>query len=108
MTLSLKYTVQLAGLRPELVLAAIIVDQVCAELGVDTVITSALDSEHSEHSLHYSGAALDFRTSALLPEAQAELYHQVSTRLGAEFDVVLESDHLHVEYDPLEPEVLTA
>ena len=108
MALSLKEGVQLTGLRPEMVLATVVIDAVYTELGVPTVITSAVDGQHSENSLHYTGLALDFRTNTLPPDFQGKLLNLVTTRLGAEFDVVLEEDHLHVEFQPETPPSLVA
>lgn len=66
--------------------------------GEPCVITSALDGKHSKGSLHYKGLALDFRTRTL-DDPQA-LATALATALGDDYDVVLEGDHLHVEYDP--------
>ena len=107
MALSLKEGVSLVGINPALVIGAIVVADAYAELGTDCVITSALDGQHSETSLHYVGNALDFRTRDLSPEQQQQLTATLKERLGADFDVVLESDHCHVELQarraPTEP-----
>ena len=103
MALSLKPGVVLTGLRTEMAIAAQVVADVYAELGADCVITSALDSTHSANSLHYVGAALDFRTSVLSAEDQGSLVETVKERLGEDFDVVLETDHLHIEHDVEQP-----
>lgn len=80
-----------------------ILDGVCPvfdEFGVDTVITSGTDGKHGEHSKHYTMEALDFRTRHLKVENHAALVHRCKHALGKDFDVVLEGDHLHVEFDP--------
>lgn len=77
-----------------------IIDRVFAESGHSPcTITSAFDGTHQPGSLHYVGRALDFRrwdieTSATLVCAD------LRKELGPDFDVVLESDHIHVEFDP--------
>lgn len=64
------------------------------------VITSALDSEHRVGSLHYVGLALDYRTRHIPAEQLITIADTIRQRLGEQFDVVLESDHLHVEFQP--------
>lgn len=69
------------------------------------VITSGNDGTHMAGSLHYQNAALDFRTGhawvpPLMTEEEAqELHEEYKALLGAGYDVVLEKDHLHAEYD---------
>ena len=103
----LKSSVRLAGLVPQMALAASVVDGVFQDFGVKhCVITSANDSRHSDRSWHYKGRALDFRTK--YPELNGKenaFRDEVKSRLWADFDVVMEAvgtdnEHLHVEYDP--------
>lgn len=67
------------------------------------VITSAADGVHSKGSLHYpengseGGQALDLRIWNL-PDPQRTA-NELQRELGADYDVVLESDHIHVEMD---------
>jgi hypothetical protein len=100
MALSLKEGVSLVGINPALVIGAIVVADVYAELDADCVITSAVDGQHSETSLHYAGQAFDFRTRTLTPEQQQDLIVVLKERLTQDFDVVLESDHIHLELQP--------
>lgn len=71
----------------------------------DMLITSGNDSTHMVGSKHYTDEALDFRIHHLTAEQQQALKAVVKARLGADYDVILESlgtpnSHLHVEYDP--------
>ena len=100
MALSVKEGVDLRLLVPQMAVAIVVVDQVCSELGVGCVITSGRDSKHSDESFHYLGAGLDFRTRELDQQTAKVLEHRVSQRLGSQWDVVFEGDHLHVEFDP--------
>lgn len=68
--------------------------------GHDCTITSGVDGKHGENSLHYAGRALDFRTRTVPIGTRPKLAKELRARLGANFDVVEESDHLHVEWDP--------
>ena len=77
-----------------------IIFEIYRDFGVTAVITSGTDGLHLPNSLHYSGMAFDFRTRHVPLGQREELAAEVSRALGDNFDVVLESDHLHVEYDP--------
>src|ERR1044071_3225987 len=70
-------------------------------IGRDLVVTSMRDSQHSADSLHYSGNAVDLRTNDLSPAEKQAVYSGVRSALYSQgFDVILESDHLHIEYQP--------
>lgn len=92
-------SVRLEGVAWQMFHAAIVADQVYAKYGADVVITSAKDGRHSEHSLHYQGLALDLRTWNLRGR-EMEVCAELQKALGDKYDVVLESDHIHLEYDP--------
>jgi hypothetical protein len=65
--------------------------------GEESVITSTYEGNHSPSSLHYGNLAVDFR----LPKKKADdLISAIRSRLSQDYDVVLETDHIHVEYDP--------
>lgn len=63
----------------------------------DTLITSGNDSAHMKGSRHYVDQALDFRTRDLTPEQIQVWAGEIRRRLGSRFDVVVETDHIHVE-----------
>lgn len=98
--MKLKPGVKLSGIRPEMVLAALVADEIFAKHGAELTITSAIDGEHSLGSLHYQGRALDFRTRTMLTHQREPCRDALADALGTEFDVVLEDDHIHVEFDP--------
>lgn len=100
--MTIKSGVKLKGLKPEMALAATVVESVYQHFHHECTITSALDGKHSTNSLHYSGNALDFRTRDISSNITLNLRKTVEDRLGPEFDVVLEQDHLHVEFQPKE------
>lgn len=104
--MQLKPGVGLADLAPQMVLAATIVNALMVKQDplCSCTITSGNDSTHGEHSLHYKGRALDFRTHDFRGD-KGLLRDAVKAALGPDFDVVLEAlgepnEHLHVEYDP--------
>jgi len=102
--LRIKDSVDLAGVQPEMLLAAHVTDQVYIWYGVPYCwITSCKDSTHRAGSLHYVGLALDFRINNI-PTASSnplpEIVKDIAAHLGPQYDVVLESDHIHIEYQP--------
>ncbi|MBA7610716.1 hypothetical protein ES703_17928 [subsurface metagenome] len=63
----------------------------------ELVIISTYEGDHSPSSLHYCNDAIDVR----FPRQQnKDLFKNLARELGKKFDVVVESDHIHIEYDP--------
>jgi hypothetical protein len=96
----IKPGVDLRGLTPQMAIAYTIA---CAvyQRHCNTVctITSASDGKHGVNSLHYKGKALDLRTFNVPTAALPLLVQSLKDALGAQFDVVLEADHVHIEWD---------
>jgi len=65
----------------------------------DTWITSAADGHHAARSLHYTGNAVDLRIRDLNSAEVSEWAYLIKEMLGEDFDVVVEPDHIHLEYD---------
>lgn len=63
-------------------------------------ITSLLDGRHSIKSKHYTGNAFDIRISKYTPFELKALVKALKIALGTNYDVILEKDHIHIEYDP--------
>lgn len=106
--MKLKPGVNPFGLRPELLLALIVADDVWAECGFDLTVTSLNDGHHGQASLHYSGAGADLRTweSADGTQWSEQLKRDVAERLrdalgnNPDYDVVVEATHIHIEHQP--------
>jgi len=62
----------------------------------ELVITSTYEGNHSEGSLHYANLAVDIRRDKKGQEVRDEL----RDKFGLDYDVVLCTDHIHIEYDP--------
>jgi len=62
----------------------------------ELVVTSTWEGVHSEGSLHYADLAVDIRRH----EKGHELRQELRDKLGMDYDVVLGTDHIHIEYDP--------
>lgn len=74
-----------------------IVADILGDYGEELVITSTYEGNHSAGSLHYANQAYDIR----MPDKETTaLSLELMTRLGSNFDVVIERDHIHIEYDP--------
>ena len=98
--IKLKKGVSLNGVQPEMAVAFSVILNVYHRLGHNCTITSCTDGTHSAGSRHYIGLAMDFRTRDIPDHKRAQLRGAVASSLGDEFDVILEDDHLHVEFDP--------
>jgi hypothetical protein len=97
-----KKGVQLFGIRPEMLIALRVAEKIYNDLSTTLVITSVVDGEHSRGSLHYAGQAVDIRTRHAPQESLQNIVGLIATRLTDEFDVVLEKDHIHIEFQPKE------
>ena len=65
------------------------------------VVTSLRDGKHLPTSLHYRGQAVDLRTRHLSPTQKSSFHISLYESLNPiGYDVILEKDHIHIEYDP--------
>ena len=107
--LCLKDDVQINGAHFDSVMVRIIdvARETAPMLEKGTVwITSANDSNHMTGSLHYENRAFDIRIRNIIGQVSSEARlwaERIQVALGDDYDVLLESDHIHVEYDPQEP-----
>lgn len=97
-----KSSVAHIGVQPQIWYAIGVADQVYRSHGVRLVVTSLLDSHaHKPNSLHLKGLGVDIRTSNVPPDAIQQVRDELAAALRPNgFDVVLESNHIHIEYDP--------
>lgn len=99
--MKLKPGVRVHGLRPEVVIAMLAAESVALRHGQELVVTSGIDGSHSRGSEHYKGDAFDMRIWFFAdPRAVRD---DLAVALGTDFDVILEGNHIHVEYDPKDP-----
>lgn len=96
MLLSIKPGVRVRGVSNEILLAVMVAQSVFENFKEHMTITSITDGRHKEGSLHYIGEAIDLR----LPQNPTTVCNVLREHLGNSYDVVLEKDHIHVEYDP--------
>lgn len=86
--------------KPEMNYARGIVASVWRLHGYTLTVTSGYDGSHGAASLHERGLAEDYRTRDVAPSELDAMIGEVRARLGSDYDVIKETDHLHVEYDP--------
>lgn len=71
--------------------------------GRDAIVTFTTNGTHSAGSFHYEGNAIDLRTKDLTTSQINEIVEDLVEKLGDEYDIVNEGDHIHIEYDPPNP-----
>ena len=99
----LKAGVDVRGIGPEVMLGAVILSGVFWKHGIPTVITSCRDGKHKDKSLHYIGDAVDIRLPSRFNSTaniDLKLLGEAREALGEQYDLVMEADHLHLEFDP--------
>lgn len=97
----LKPGVRVAGAKPELLIGLRVAESVYKGLaGRELTVTSISDGVHKKGSKHYVGMAADLRINDLLPGLAEQIVEALSEQLERDFDIVLEADHIHLEYDP--------
>ena len=101
--LRIKPGVDLLGLQPQTTLAIAVAHSCYTAVHKhgECVITEVGPTvEHSRGSRHYVGLTFDMRIHGLPNREQAVLAKMIKESLTNQYDVVLEKDHIHVEYDP--------
>ena len=62
----------------------------------ELIVTSTCEGSHAEGSLHYANLAIDIRQKRKSNLA----FNEIKRQLGKDYNVVLKTDHIHIEYDP--------
>ena len=105
----LKFAAKTLGLQPPILVAWGVAEMVYKLFGAACVLTSGTDGTHKEGSLHYKGMAIDLRTRDLTVDQRMGVFHYLRAILEPlGYDVVVEPDHFHVEYDPKSGENFTS
>ena len=96
--MQIKEGVRIHGLSAEIIVGLLIADVVFTRHESPLVVTSAIEGQHMNGSLHYIGHAIDVR----LPrkEIVSTVMAELILRLGDDFDVVEEDTHIHIEFQP--------
>lgn len=101
--MQLKTGVRVRGICPEIILALHIADEIYRKyFASELIVTSLVDGVHStQKSKHYLGQAADLRIWGLEGRVES-IVSALKAALGDEYDIVAESDHIHMEFDPVE------
>ena len=95
--------VNILGLQPDMFEVLKTIELCCQVANGDlyeVTITSAKDGIHSANSLHYVGLAVDIRTRDMKnAELSAKWIDKFLNVREKKFDIVVESDHIHIELD---------
>ena len=99
----IKPGVQITGLSINMQLALDWAEEVYEKYNHSLIITEAYaTSGHTKNSKHYTGEAVDIRIWNLGTDVH-RIYGQIKSGLDEYgYDTILESDHIHIEYDPKE------
>lgn len=93
----IKAGVDISRLNREIRRALHKIQVVLNEFDQELIITSTYEGTHGEGSLHYRNDAIDIRIDH--PNVR-EIKEGIKEKLGKNYDVVYEGDHIHIEYDP--------
>ena len=96
-------TVILCGLHPKMQIANAKAAVIWKNHTEELVITAAVEPGHSDGSLHRLGRACDYRTRYFTNVVKVVVARELKDELGDEYDVAVESDHIHCEYDIDDP-----
>lgn len=114
--LRIKPGVRLHGVKSEVMITAPIISDIMSAHGLDCTITSGIEGAHKRLSRHREGDALDYRTRHIpggcLGEQAKKIHAEIcdalgvtissaGVRVGGEYDVILEHNHIHVEWQPM-------
>lgn len=93
------------GLKPEMVIAYLIVGEVYRDWGYTLTVTSGVEGKHHDFSIHYLGYALDFRTKNLKPADRKTMLKEIRIALGPCYRIHYSAKppHFHVEFRPKGP-----
>jgi hypothetical protein len=84
-------------LRKEIRQALFVAEFVYERHGESLVLLHTYDGQHKTGSLHYKHRAVDL---GLPGGIRYPIEEELNLILGSEYDVIFESDHVHIEWDP--------
>lgn len=73
------------------------IDLLFFKFGMEFAIYHTYDGMHMEGSLHFKNRAFD---GSLPTSHNEEVFSTLRAAMGPEYDLVVEKDHLHLEWDP--------
>ena len=97
--LAFKEGVSLVGMQPEALVGIDGCLDMFHESGLVMTLTSCRDGTHGIYSHHFKGLAWDMRVWDLTGRIEW-MCKKLRKRLGADYQIINEEDHIHAEYDP--------
>jgi hypothetical protein len=91
---------RLSGLRVEILAALMVAVSVYDSAKCDLLLTCGTDSKHMATSLHYVGLAIDIALPNAVPVEVSAIKQALEWALGDDYDLVVEEDHWHIEFQP--------
>lgn len=91
----IKAGVDISRLKRMIRRALFVCEFVLERHGIELVVTSTYEGNHSAGSLHYSNDAFDIRSERI----SEPILNQIRIECGNDYDIVDENDHIHIEYD---------
>ena len=100
--MKLKRGVSQVGVQSPTWFAVGVISECYRRHSFNAVVTSITDGVHPDlQHIHYKGLAVDIRTRDIPMSTMAFIESDINEALQPMgFDVVMEKDHIHVEYDP--------
>lgn len=99
--LHFKDSVKVDGVKKETVELMLLLNTFFVrQLSKPFLVTSCTDGKHMKGSKHYSGYAVDIRSRHLTEREIGILLSWFNACHDKQYDMVVEKDHIHVEYDP--------
>lgn len=97
-----KAGVDAVGVQPPVWYLLGIAEMVYSEFNEELVVTSLTEGVHPDaKNIHGRGFAADLRIAGCAPGTPQEIRDALQKKLfPLGYDVVLESDHIHAEWDP--------
>lgn len=96
-------TVNILELEPIMFSALKTIEMCCKIANGDNyeiTITSARDGSHMKNSRHYVGLAIDIRSRDMSNITVSAKWIDKFLNINSKcFDIVIENDHIHIEYD---------
>jgi len=99
--MKIKPDANIQGIKIEMRPVFIHADRIWKKYGQPLTVTAGMDGEHSAVSLHYYGYAVDLRTRDFNKTQKAKCADELRVALGTAYDVVVEKNHIHVEYQAI-------
>jgi len=93
----IKAGVDISRLKREIRRSLSVVENIYNKYNEELIVTSTYEGNHGAGSLHYANDAYDARKANLNRQL---IIDETKKKLGKNFDVVIEANHIHVEYDP--------